>query len=60
MVEHAVVEAAMKSFGDQLVAFRNDPIEAQRRSLERRAYELAHAIRSGIVSAWGPTTPPSQ
>jgi hypothetical protein len=60
MVEHPVVESAMKNFGDQLATFRNDPSEAQRRILERRAYELAHAIRSGIVSAWGPTTQPAQ
>jgi hypothetical protein len=57
MVEHPVVEAAMKNFGDQLAVFRNDGSEAQRRTLERRAYELAHAIRSGIVSAWGSATP---
>jgi hypothetical protein len=54
MVEHGVVEAAMKHFGDTLLVYDGKPDDpATRRALESAAYELAHAIRSGIESAWG-------
>jgi prephenate dehydrogenase len=48
----------MKNFGDQLELYRdmqpNNPARLQTlATLNSRAYEVAHAIRDGIESAWG-------
>ena len=54
MVEHGIVEKAMKVFGDRLIEYKNAPNdEAVRQKLNLAAYELAHAIRAGIENAWG-------
>ena len=58
MVEHKVVECAMKNFGDQLALYtsmrRDNPERTQAQAtLNDLAYEVAHAIREGIESAWG-------
>jgi hypothetical protein len=55
MVEHRVVEAAMKNFGDTLVRYKVAPIVENKRTLQSAAYNLAHAIRTGIEAAWGTT-----
>jgi hypothetical protein len=53
MVEHGIVESAMKSFGDLLKDYDKSPNDpAAKSALDVGAYELAHAIRSGIESAW--------
>ena len=58
MVEHKIVECVMKNFGDQLQLYkdmrRDDPGRARAlATLNGRAYDVAHAIRDGIESAWG-------
>src|SRR5215218_7540981 len=55
MVEHRVVEEAMKKFGDALTAYSKDQNDANKRALQSAAYHLAHAIRSGIEHVWGTT-----
>jgi hypothetical protein len=56
--ELSMVECAMKNFGDQLQLYRDmrqeDPGRRQAlAALNGRAYDVAHAIREGIQSAWG-------
>jgi uncharacterized membrane protein YraQ (UPF0718 family) len=55
MVEHRVVEQAMKRFGDALKQFKQTKNAEDMSKMQSAAYELAHSIRSGIEAAWGNT-----
>jgi hypothetical protein len=53
MVEHHVVEEAMVKFGAALSDYKEAPDNRDKiRALNNAAYQLAHAIRTGVESAW--------
>jgi hypothetical protein len=53
MVETDAVEEAMVKVGQALTILKNSPEDKDaRRALNEAIYELAHAIRDGIESAW--------
>jgi hypothetical protein len=52
MVEHHQVEEAMAQFGDGLKAYKAEQNESTKGTIDSKALDLAHAIRSGIEEAW--------
>jgi hypothetical protein len=58
MVEHGIVEQAMKEFGEQLKRYVQTPTQDVKNRLNVASYNLAHAIRQGIESAWSSNQPP--